>query len=199
MTTVAFIPGVGIIQKHAREMVSPKLTRGRHTMAVAKLLSYVRPRRTDGPSSGHLSICSDEVPGARSIIRSNPVKSWSMFSTSAHLIGVIGESLLAIAAWLVSEMLAGCATYVLAVHGIPRTMLDEDAAPSPAPSLPTGPHRPTLHLVSQNIRIGDPVVPTDALPCAVPNARLDQRMRRARIRIGAISVSARSEVEFDLM
>ncbi|MGY3578908.1 hypothetical protein ACVMB1_006112 [Bradyrhizobium sp. USDA 4504] len=190
MTIVALIPIIGIIQKHAREMVSPELDpKGDAPMAVAKLLSYVnprsrteRPRRTNGAPSYHLRIHSDEESDARAIIRSLPVKYRPTFSTAARCIGALGESLLAIAAWLVAEMLAGCAAYAQAMHGIPPAMHDEDANLSAPTGLPVKRQRPTLHLISHNIRLGDPVVPMEAQPGAVT-----QREARSTYVAGACS------------
>lgn len=145
-------------------------------MAVAKQkhLYYVRsrsraerPRRNDGPSFAHLRIRPGEAPRARSVIGASPVEFRSTFSTAAQFAGVAGETLLAIAAWLVSEMLAGCAAYALAMNGIPRTVLDEDARPSTPPDPSGDPQGPILHLISRDIRMGEPVVPADVKPCAI--------------------------------
>lgn len=164
MTTVALIPRAAIVSKHGRNRFSPTTRLEEKSMAVAKRLSYVRsrsrmerPRRIDGPSFAHRHCGNDEAPrpphapsSARSASAAAPVVSRPIFTTAAQLAGVASEALFAIAARLLSEILAGCAAYALAMHGLPAAAFDQeagDARPSASPDPPTKPSRPTLPMI----------------------------------------------------
>jgi uncharacterized protein YjiS (DUF1127 family) len=109
-------------------------------MPVAKHLSYAtsrsrakRPRRIDGYSSAHLYILSDEAPcaGPQSASSQEPAiaaaagTSRSVFGTAAQCAEASGDILWAIASWVVTGMLDGCAAYAFAMYGIPDAIHDE--------------------------------------------------------------------------
>jgi len=166
VTNVALISRAGTVPKHARDRFSP-ITRFReNSMPVAKHLSYARSRsrakrsrRITRSSSAHLCILHDEAPGARPQPASSPgpeiaaaaVASRSFFRSAAQCADVAGESLLAVASWIVTGMLDGCAAYALAMYGIPDAIIDEtcgDTKPSKPSAPPRTLSRPALQVVS---------------------------------------------------
>jgi uncharacterized protein YjiS (DUF1127 family) len=110
-------------------------------MPVAKHLSYASSRsrtnrssRIDGPSFIRLSIHHHEAPRARPrqvslrwpAIAAVAIMSRFLFRTAAQFAEAAGEILSAIASWMVTEMLQGCAAHALAMYGIPIAVDDEE-------------------------------------------------------------------------
>jgi uncharacterized protein YjiS (DUF1127 family) len=98
------------------------------------------------------------------------VASRSIFTTAGQFVESAGDILLAIASWMLKEILAGCIAYAIAMHGIPAAMLDAesgDPRPSAPPDPPRHPSRSAVHVISANIRSGETFLPPDvAQPCA---------------------------------
>ncbi len=160
-------------------------------MPVAKHLSYAtlrsrtgRPRRSDAPSFAHFHIRHDEASRVRAqrasaqwpAIAVAAVACRSLFRTVAQFAGTAGDILPAIASWMLTEMLNGCAAYALAMHGIPVAADDDEAGdpkPSNTPSEPQG-HPPRAALLpipaarERDIRVAEILSPADAAqPCAI--------------------------------
>jgi uncharacterized protein YjiS (DUF1127 family) len=166
ITTVALFPRAGMLTKHARDRFSPTTTLREKSMPVAQHLSYAgsrsrtkRSRQTDRSSFAYLSIDHDKAPHARPqqssserpALASAPFESRSTFRTVAQIAEAAGDILWAIASWIFSEFLDGCAAYALSMYGMPETAdhgESGDATPC-APPTPARPaSRPTLHLIS---------------------------------------------------
>jgi DNA-binding response OmpR family regulator len=174
MTTVALIPGAGIIPKHARDRFPLSASPREKSMSVAKHLSYARslsqterPRRIDGPSLAHLYIHHDEIGRARlqlastsprSAIAAASVKSRSIFRTAAQLVESSGDILLTVASWMLKQILDGCFAYAVAMYGMPAATIHAEVSEpesSAPPELPVNSSRPTLHLISPDIGVGE--------------------------------------------
>jgi uncharacterized protein YjiS (DUF1127 family) len=165
-------------------------------MPVAKHLSYTRsrsrteqPRQIDGLSFTHLSNHHDEAR-ARALrtsfeppaITVSPVASRSIRS-AAQFAETVGETIFIVAAWLLSEMLDGCAAYALAMYGIPAAINDAEAGDATASgqSDPLGhPSRPALQLISPDIRASQILSPPKSVRSEQP-ARGRSSLRTAFI------------------
>jgi uncharacterized protein YjiS (DUF1127 family) len=162
-------------------------------MPVAKHLSYARsyvrsrspterPRQIDGPPLAHLRVHDEKTPRTRPQQASSPrlaipavsVASRSIFGTAAQLADSAGGVLLTIASWMLTEALAGCVAYAMAMYGIPAAM-SHGASGAPMPSAPPAPpgnsSRATLHVIlaetEGDIRASEIALPPNAAqPCA---------------------------------
>jgi uncharacterized protein YjiS (DUF1127 family) len=157
MTTVALIPGAGIIRKHARDRFSPTTTLREKSMPVAKHLSYARSRartersrRIHGPSCAQPRALPQQASSAQPAIAPVSVASRSILGTTAHFAESAGDILLTIASWMLRQFVAGCLAYAIAMYGIPEAALRGETGkpkPSAPPAPPRNPSRPTLHVI----------------------------------------------------
>jgi len=149
-------------------------------MPAAKYLSYARsrsrterPRRVDGLSFAHLSKHHDEAFRARPkqasslplAIAAALAAPQSIFRSAAQFAETVGETLFIVAAWLLSEILNGCAAYALAMYGLPATINDEapgDTTASKQSDRPGHPSQPTLQPISPDIRTSKTLSPPDS-------------------------------------
>jgi hypothetical protein len=146
-------------------------------MPVAKHSYYARlrsrterPRQIDVSAFAYLCGNHEEMPHAllqhasapQSSIVSASAPSRSIYKTVAQLADAAGDILLAIATWMIMEILVGCLAYARAMHGLPEA-IDHGKSGDPVPSAPAtpikNPLRPALRVVSADtegvIRTGD--------------------------------------------
>ena len=165
ITTVTSISSAGMLPKHAHGRFSPTTTPGEKSMPVAKHLSYARSRsrvarsrRIDRHSFAHSCVHHDETPLPRQAPSSRPatavvsVASRSIFKNVVQFAESAGGILLAIASWIVAEILAGCFAYAMAMHGILEATDDHgepgDPMPSVPPDVPENSSRSALRVVA---------------------------------------------------
>ena len=125
-------------------------------MPVAKHLSYARSRsrtersrRIDGPSFGRLYVhqhgtarpLPQRALSPRSVTAAVSVAFRSIFKTVALFVESAGDILLTVASWMLTEILAGCVAYAMAMHGIPHQAVDHGESGDPKPSASPDPPR----------------------------------------------------------
>ena len=135
-------------------------------MPVAQHSSYAesrsrtkRSRQIDKPSFAYLSSHHDQAPRAQSQQASSrrlaiapvPAAPRSIFRSIARFAEAAEEILWAIASWIFTEFLDGCAAYALSMYGMPETA-DHGESGKAAPCGPPAPakysSRPTLYVIS---------------------------------------------------
>jgi uncharacterized protein YjiS (DUF1127 family) len=177
ITTVALIPRAGMLPKHAGDTFSLTTTLREKSMPVAQHLSYAgsrsrtkRSRQIDRPSFAYLSSHHDQAPRAQSQQASSrrlaiapvPAAPRSILRGVARFAQAAEEILWAIASWIFTEFLDGCAAYALSMYGMPETADHEEpgeATPCGPPAPARSSSRPALHVISAcaeaDIRAGE--------------------------------------------
>jgi uncharacterized protein YjiS (DUF1127 family) len=173
MTTVALIPRTGIIQKHTHGRLSLTTTVREKPMPVAKYLSYVRSRtapsyRIHGRSLARPRVLPQQTSSPQPAVMAASTASRLTLRTVAQFAEAAGDIILAVASWVLRQIVVGCLAYAVAMYGIP--LRSESGKPKPsAPPDPPAP-TPTPHVISVSTQadIADECLspPNVARPCA---------------------------------